>query len=232
MAPCNCSQQPGILAIDDERGFLGMVKEMLECQGFMVHTVSNPKQAIKLYEERWREISMVLLDYFLPEMSGEMVFENLQRLNSDVRVVLLTGGEASVAEKMFQKGLRGYLKKPFGIRELGQKIRDAIDAPAVPSSASVSDISGKKSQTASVARKGGGATPVQLPDDMVSHPRRLPDTGICRTGYLGQALDLSECLVENPEGCEYAVRVGTGIYCHHADRRSFEKTVPPLVPPQ
>ena len=129
MTPCNSSQQAGILAIDDEEGFLGVLRMALASQGYLVHTASSPSEAIQLYRERWREISMVLLDFLLPEMSGDMVFENLQRLNPDVRVVLLTGCEGSVAEKMFEKGLRGYLQKPFCVRELAQKIRDAIDTP-------------------------------------------------------------------------------------------------------
>jgi two-component system cell cycle sensor histidine kinase/response regulator CckA len=131
-------QQNCILAIDDEDGFLDFLKVVLESQSFMVHTVSNPKEAIEFYEERWREISVVLLDYLLPEMSGQLVFENLQRLNPDVRVVLLTGCEESVAEKMFQKGLRDYIQKPFSMLDIGPRVRDAINAPVVTSSASPS----------------------------------------------------------------------------------------------
>jgi DNA-binding NtrC family response regulator len=136
VASSNCSPKECILAIDDEEEFLGMLKMALECQGFMVHTASSPSEAIKLYEERWREIGMVLLDFLLPEMSGDSVFENLQRLNPDVRVVLLTGCEGSVAEMMFQKGLRGYLQKPFSLQDLDQKIREAINAPVLACSAS------------------------------------------------------------------------------------------------
>jgi len=80
-------------------------------------------EAIQLYAERWREISMVLLDFLLPEMSGEMVFENLQRLNPDVRVVLLTGCEGSVAEKMFEKGLRVTCRNHFAYRNSRKSAR-------------------------------------------------------------------------------------------------------------
>ena len=118
-----------ILAIDDEEGFLGMLRTALECYGFMVHTASTPKAAIRMYEERHRDISMVLLDYLLPEMSGELVFDELQRLNPDVRVVLLTGCEESVADRMREKGLRGYLQKPFDLAVLAQTVREAIHTP-------------------------------------------------------------------------------------------------------
>jgi DNA-binding NtrC family response regulator len=138
MTSSNCRQKECILAIDDEEGFLGMLKAALECYGFMVHTACRPNEAIKLYEEHRRDISMVLLDYLLPEMSGELVFENLQRLNPDVRVVLLTGCEESVADMMLKRGLRGYLQKPFNLPDLTQKVRDAINAPVLACSASPS----------------------------------------------------------------------------------------------
>ena len=136
MTPGNCRQKECILAIDDEEGFLVILKVTLTSQGYLVHTASSPSEAIKLYEERWQEISMVLLDYLLPEMSGDSVFENLQRLNPDVRVVLLTGCEESVADEMLKKGLRGYLQKPFDLPNLAQTIRDAINTPVLACSAS------------------------------------------------------------------------------------------------
>jgi CheY-like chemotaxis protein len=112
-----------------------MLKAALECYGFSVHTASSPKEAITLYRDYHRDIGMVLLDYLLPEMSGELVFENLQSLNPDVRVVLLTGCEETVADKMFKRGLRGYLQKPFSLPDLTQKVRDAIDDPGLACSA-------------------------------------------------------------------------------------------------
>ena len=136
MTSSNSSPKECILAIDDEEGFLVILRVTLTSQGYLVHTASSPSEAIKLYGERWQEISMVLLDYLLPEMSGDSVFENLQRLNPDVRVVLLTACEESVADKMLKTGLRGYLQKPFNLPDLAQKVRDAIDAPILASSAS------------------------------------------------------------------------------------------------
>jgi two-component system, cell cycle sensor histidine kinase and response regulator CckA len=136
VTPGNCRQKECVLAVDDEAGFLDMLKAALECYDFTVHTASSPKEAITVYRDHQRDICMVLLDYLLPEMSGEVVFENLQGLNPDVRVVLLTGCEESVADKMLKTGLRGYLQKPFSLPELVQRVRDAIDAPVLASSAS------------------------------------------------------------------------------------------------
>jgi len=119
-------QQNHVFAIDDEEGFLGLLKIALERSGYVVHTASSPKEALTLYKERWRDIALVFLDFLLPGTSGDLVFEELQRLNPDVRVVLLTGCEETVAEKMFQKGLRGYLQKPFSLSDLAEKAHEAI----------------------------------------------------------------------------------------------------------
>jgi two-component system cell cycle sensor histidine kinase/response regulator CckA len=135
MAPSNRNEKNCVLAIDDEEGFLGVLKAALESRGFMVHTASSPDVAIKLYEKFRRDIGMVLLDYLLPGMSGELVFENLQRLNPNVRVVLLTGCEESVADKMLKRGLRGYLQKPFNLPNLAQKVQDTLNAPVLACSA-------------------------------------------------------------------------------------------------
>jgi len=98
----------------------------LEREGYAVHTATSSQEAIKIYKERWQEIGMVLLDFLLPHMSGDLVFDELQRLNPDVRVVLLTGCDEAVADPLFEKGLHGYLQKPFNLPELARKVQDAI----------------------------------------------------------------------------------------------------------
>jgi DNA-binding NtrC family response regulator len=130
------SQQLCILAIDDELDSLDFLKSALEREGYRVFTAASPQEAIKVYRERQREIAMVLLDFLVPPRLSDFVFDELQRLNPDVRVVLLSGFEEPVADKLFQKGLRGYLQKPFRVPELARKVRDAIGVPTASSAAS------------------------------------------------------------------------------------------------
>ena len=65
-----------------------------------------------------------------------------------------------------------------------------------------------------------------MTDDTSSNQRRLPDPEKCRVQHQEQFPDLSECLMEAPDACEYAVRIGSGVYCYHPDRLRFEKTGP------
>jgi DNA-binding NtrC family response regulator len=128
MSQTSQTGREAILAIDDEDGFLFVLRATLESQGFTVHTASDVNEALAFYKEQLQEIGLVLLDFVMPEMTGERVFECLQQLNPDVRVILVTGHDRNVAEPMFERGLRDFIQKPFCVTDLGQRVRNAIAA--------------------------------------------------------------------------------------------------------
>ena len=123
------SKKPCILAIDDEPDLLYIIKTSLTDAGYDVLTANNPREGIDLYEKNWRNIRVVLLDFIMPEMTGDLVFECLLRANPDVRVLLLTACDDHVARRLFDMGLRGYIQKPFYLADLIGRVADEVDAP-------------------------------------------------------------------------------------------------------
>jgi CheY-like chemotaxis protein len=117
-----------ILAIDDEPDVLDVIRLALEDAGFKVLTASGAVEGLELFEQHRRDIKLVLLDYLMPEMTGDLVFESLQRIDPDVRVVLLTACDDNVAKRMFTQGLRGYVQKPFYLDDLVQRVREEVEA--------------------------------------------------------------------------------------------------------
>ena len=117
-----------VLVIDDEPELLEIVKGSLEPCGFEVHTAASAQEGVEYYERNWRKIDLVLLDFLMPGMTGDLVFECLKRANPDVRTVLLTGCEDYVAERMFKEGLWGYIHKPFGMEEFVEQVGEAVDS--------------------------------------------------------------------------------------------------------
>jgi DNA-binding NtrC family response regulator len=115
-----------VLAIDDEPEILEIIRQCLEGEGLPVLTALGAKNGLETYENRSREIGLVLLDYVMPDMTGDLVLECLQRINPDVRVVLLTGCDDQVARGLFERGLCGYIQKPFYIDDLVQRVRDEL----------------------------------------------------------------------------------------------------------
>jgi two-component system repressor protein LuxO len=127
MGAIDTNSRGGILAIDDELELLDVVRTALEPAGFEVHTASTAKDGIEFYEENWKNIKLVLLDYLMPGMTGDLMFECLKRQNPDVRTILLTGCDDHVAKPMRQDGLFGYMHKPFSVDDLIQRVHQAID---------------------------------------------------------------------------------------------------------
>src|SRR5438132_574850 len=128
MSPLLSSDKPCVLAIDDEKDLLDIIKTALEGEGYEVLTANNPNDGLKLYEQHWRKIGVVLLDYLMPEMTGDLVFECLVRQNPYVKVLLLTACDDHVARRMFEQGLRGYIQKPFYLNDLIARVGEEIDA--------------------------------------------------------------------------------------------------------
>ena len=119
---------PGqVLVIEDEPEMLKIIQQVLEEAGFKVYAATSPVAGLELYEHHWREIDLVLLDYLMPEMTGDLAFDCLQQINPDVRVMLLTGCEDHVASSLLDKGLRGCILKPFYLDELVNQVRDEIE---------------------------------------------------------------------------------------------------------
>ena len=128
MSLAESTNKPAVLVIDDEPDILDVVKACLEDDGFTVHTASGPRDGLKIYEDHWRDIGVVLLDYVMPDMTGDLVYECLRGVNPDVKVILLTGCDDNVAKRLFEAGLRGYIQKPFYIDDLVSRVREEIDA--------------------------------------------------------------------------------------------------------
>src|ERR1039457_1985763 len=116
-----------VLAIDDEPELLEIVKGSLEPHVFEVHTAVSAQEGVEYYEQNWKNIDLVLLDFLMPHMTGDLVFECLKRENPDVRTILLTGCEDYVAERMFKEGLWAYIHKPFGLEEFVEQVAEAVD---------------------------------------------------------------------------------------------------------
>jgi len=101
---------------------------MLKAMGYQVLTASDGKEAIGIYEEHRDDISIVLLDMVMPRMGGAETYDNLKRMNSDVKVLLLSGYSVDgQATEILDRGCDGFIQKPFDMKELSGKMRQILD---------------------------------------------------------------------------------------------------------
>ncbi len=127
--PGSKHSHPAILVIDDNTSVLNMVRLALESEGYTVLAASNPQEGIELFKQHSESISLVLLDFRMPEMSGDQVFDCLQKINADVPVLLMTGFYEDTKEAtQLVNDVRGYLIKPFPLGSLIGKVREVVSA--------------------------------------------------------------------------------------------------------
>ncbi|WOG95596.1 hypothetical protein DCAR_0414921 [Daucus carota subsp. sativus] len=73
-----------ILAVDDDRTCLLILKEWLEKWGYQVTTVENAHEALSMLENK--SFDLVITDIHMPEMNG---FELQERINQNFNLPII-----------------------------------------------------------------------------------------------------------------------------------------------
>lgn len=97
-----------ILCVDDEDIGLSIRKMLLESRGYRVFTVENGPDALVLLSSE--TIDLVILDYLMPGMNGDVVALKIKDLRPNLPIIMLSAyidlpGEALTAvDKSLTKG--------------------------------------------------------------------------------------------------------------------------------
>src|SRR5438034_7569928 len=122
-----------ILIIDDEPEIAEFASTILAEEGYKVIVARDGFEALKISQQIHRQIGLIILDFFLPVMDGDAVFDELKALNPGVNVVLSSGfAEQNKIGAMLAQGLRGFIPKPYTREKLLEQVRLTLDASGRP----------------------------------------------------------------------------------------------------
>ncbi|MDX8376673.1 MAG: PAS domain S-box protein [Mariprofundales bacterium] len=118
-----------VLIIDDEKMVQNVMSMMLSRMGFeTIIIASNASDGIKIFNEQYKDIKIVLLDYMLPRMTGIECLKLLHNICTDIPVIMISGLSEEVANTRFDgQQINDFLQKPFTYKELEQAMR-RVDA--------------------------------------------------------------------------------------------------------
>ncbi len=103
-----------VLLIDDEREIIEMLNNVLESGNYNRQSTIDPVIGVALYKEHWRNIDVVILDYSMPKMNGKEVLIELQKINSNVKVIISTGySEEEISDLMGNFKPTSIIQKPY-----------------------------------------------------------------------------------------------------------------------
>lgn len=108
--------KPRLLVIEDATDTADLIKRVLERQ-YSVDLSDNGEDGFALWDKHRH--SLVLLDYMLPNVSGEQILQKILAEDPNQAVVMMTAHSSSeLAEKMMFLGAVDFLPKPFRMEQL------------------------------------------------------------------------------------------------------------------
>jgi CheY-like chemotaxis protein len=97
--------------------------------GYKVLTAANGREALETYRSNQDSIAIVLLDLMMPEMGGKQCLAELIKINPRAKVVIASGYSANGPTKdALASGAKGFVGKPYDIRQVLEVIRRILDA--------------------------------------------------------------------------------------------------------
>lgn len=112
-----------ILLIDDEEIVRDVGGELLTLLGFPAVTAASGEAALEVLTQGADQVTLVILDMVMPQMSGAEIFAALRRIKPDLKVLLSSGyGLDEQIQRLLDAGAAGFIQKPFNMKELSDSI--------------------------------------------------------------------------------------------------------------
>lgn len=128
--PVKAASEGGrILVVDDQAVVLGILRNLLGSRDHQVRTAEGGEEALAVAREFVPEL--VLLDYMLPDMTGEEVCRALQAhpTTAGVPVLMITAEDSvEVARNCLEAGASDFVRKPFSPVELIARVQAHLEA--------------------------------------------------------------------------------------------------------
>ena len=130
MTPTN--DEKVVLCVDDETVGLAVRKQVLEARGYRVFTAENGLDALEIFSSK--PVDLVILDYKMPGMNGDVVAERMRRLKPSVPILMLSAyvdlpRETLALANMYLTKGEGPLTMLKAVAELLAQIPKAVPGP-------------------------------------------------------------------------------------------------------
>ena len=121
--------QETILIVEDNATILDMAARMLQQRNYKVLAAASPAEAMQLAAQHDDSIHLLLTDVIMPGMNGRDLAENLEASCPGIKCLYMSGYTSNVITNrgVLDRGVH-FIQKPFSIRELARKVREALDS--------------------------------------------------------------------------------------------------------
>lgn len=123
-----------VLIVDDSGAMRAVIKKIITISGFKMSgcfEAENGREALDQLKKNW--VDVIISDVNMPEMNG---LELLQALSRDPlyqnipAIIVSTEGSSERMKEAFDRGAKGFIKKPFLPEDIRSVLHDVIGVGA------------------------------------------------------------------------------------------------------
>ncbi len=116
-----------ILFAEDDDTIRKLIKDVLEEYGYKLIEAHDGDEAVKLFKENKNKIDMILFDVILPKKNGIEAYEEIKKINPDIKALFISGyAEEIIHKKQISETGLNFISKPIFPNELLIKIREVL----------------------------------------------------------------------------------------------------------
>lgn len=118
-----------VLVVEDDPAVRLVTVRALTLFGFATLQAADGMEGLEVFRANRTQIGCVLVDLTMPRLDGPATVKEMQQIDPNTRVILMTGYAEDDARERFE-GLQvaAYLEKPFDLPRLRAAIESALDS--------------------------------------------------------------------------------------------------------
>ena len=118
-----------VFLVEDDEMVRKMTEGCLRKLGYTVLTAAGPEEALAVFTRERNTVDLLLTDVVMPKMNGKVLYERLNSVKPDLKVLYMSGYTANVIVNhgVLNKGVQ-FISKPFNLSQLSKKVREALRA--------------------------------------------------------------------------------------------------------
>lgn len=117
-----------LLLVEDEDAVRTFSTRALMNKGYEVLAAEHGQAALNLMEEQEnKHIDLLITDVMMPDMDGPTLANNMRAVSPKLKIIFISGYTEDKLKEHMGEGI-SFLPKPFTLKQLALKVKEALDA--------------------------------------------------------------------------------------------------------